>query len=108
MPEEPQSISLCVVELAGRERKIIERRKFRYDQEEPMAEYFAALGEYQRVVEATSSYEWFVQLVEPTADRVVLAHLCCGPVVRRPRPARRAIETCGQTTPVVCQASAHR
>ena len=25
------------------------------------------------VVEATASYEWFVQLVEPTADRVVLA-----------------------------------
>ena len=39
-----------------------------------MAEYFAALGEYQLVVEATASYEWFVQLVEPTADRVVLAH----------------------------------
>ena len=29
---------------------------------------------YQLVVEATASYEWFVQLVEPTADRVVLAH----------------------------------
>jgi transposase len=39
-----------------------------------MAEYFAQLGEYQLVVEATASYEWFVQLVEPTADRVVLAH----------------------------------
>ena len=39
-----------------------------------MAEYFAGLGEYQSVVEATASYEWFVQLVEPTADRVVLAH----------------------------------
>lgn len=69
-----QSISLCVVELADRERKIIERRKFRCDEEEQMAEYFAELGEYQLVVEATASYEWFVQLVEPTADRVVLAH----------------------------------
>jgi transposase len=68
------SISLCVVELADRERKIIERRKFRCDEEEQMAEYFAELGEYQLVVEATASYEWFVQLVEPTADRVVLAH----------------------------------
>ena len=25
-------------------------------------------------VEATSSYEWFIQLIEPLADRVVLAH----------------------------------
>ena len=69
-----QSISLCVVELAGRERKIIERRRFRCDEEESMADYFAELGKYQLVVEATASYEWFVQLVEPTADRVVLAH----------------------------------
>lgn len=69
-----QSISLCVVELAGRERKIIERRRFRCDEEESMADYFAELGEYQLVVEAMASYEWFVQLVEPTADRVVLAH----------------------------------
>lgn len=69
-----QSISVCVVELAGRERKIVERRKFRCEQELEMAEYFAQLGEYQLVVEATASYEWFVQLVEPTADRVVLAH----------------------------------
>jgi transposase len=68
------SISLCVVELVDRERKIIERRKFRCDEEEQMAEYFAQVGEYQLVVEATASYEWFVQLVEPTADRVVLAH----------------------------------
>lgn len=39
-----------------------------------MAEYFADLGQYQLVVEATASYEWFIRLVEPTADRVVLAH----------------------------------
>jgi transposase len=69
-----QSISVCVVELAERERRVIERRRFRNDQEEQMAEYFGSLGTYQLVVEATASYEWFVRLVEPTADRVVLAH----------------------------------
>ena len=69
-----QSISLCVVELADRKRKVIERKRFRCDQEVEMAEYFANLGPYQLVVEATASYEWFVQLVEPTADRVLLAH----------------------------------
>ena len=69
-----KSISLCVVELSDRERNIIERRRFRCDDEEQMVEYFASLGEFQLVVEATASYEWFVQLVEPAADRVVLAH----------------------------------
>jgi transposase len=29
---------------------------------------------FQLVVEATASYEWFVQLIEPLAERVVLAH----------------------------------
>lgn len=29
---------------------------------------------FHLVLEATASYEWFVQLVEPLADRVVLAH----------------------------------
>ena len=69
-----KSISLCVVELVDRARKIVERRKFHCEDEEQMAEYFANLGEYQVVVEATASYVWFVRLVEPTADRVVLAH----------------------------------
>ncbi len=69
-----QSISVCIVELADRKRNVIERKRFRSEQELEMAEYFAQLGEYQLVVEATASYEWFVQLVEPTADRVVLAH----------------------------------
>ena len=69
-----QSISVCVVELADRERQVVQRRRFRCDQEDRMAEYFASLGEYQIVVEATASYEWFVRLVEPTAERVVLAH----------------------------------
>jgi len=68
------SISVCVVALAGRERKIVERRRFRCDAEESMTKYFAGLDEYQLVVEATASYEWFVQMVEPTANRVVLAH----------------------------------
>jgi len=69
-----QSISLCVVELADRKRQVIERKRFRCEHEEAMSEYFSNLGEYQLVVEATASYEWFIRLVEPTADRVVLAH----------------------------------
>ena len=40
-----QSLSLCVVELAGRERNILERLRFRRDEEEQLAEYFAGRGE---------------------------------------------------------------
>src|SRR5690554_4461749 len=69
-----QSISVCVVELADRERKILQRRRFRCDQEEGILDFFEGLGEYQVVVEATASYEWFVQMLEPSANRIVLAH----------------------------------
>jgi transposase len=69
-----QTISLCVVELAGRERKVVERKRFRCADEEAIAAYFAGLGSYEAVVEATASYEWFVRLIEPTAARIVLAH----------------------------------
>ena len=69
-----QTISLCVVELAGRERKVVQRKRFRCRDEEALLAYFAGLGSYEAVVEATASYEWFVQLIEPTAARIVLAH----------------------------------
>ena len=69
-----QSISLCVVDLVGRQRQVIERKRFRCDDEEALLAYFAGLGPYEAVVEATASYEWFVKLIEPTTKRVVLAH----------------------------------
>lgn len=69
-----QSISLCVVELQDRQRMVVGRKRLRCDDELAITEYFTSLGEHQVVVEATASYEWFVRLVEPTADRVVLAH----------------------------------
>lgn len=69
-----QTISLCVVELVGRERKIVERKRFACRDEEQIADYFRQLGPYEAVVEATASYEWFLQLIEPTASRIALAH----------------------------------
>ena len=36
--------------------------------------FFKKLGKFQAVVEATASYEWFVRLLEPLAERIVLAH----------------------------------
>ena len=69
-----QSISLCVMSQAASGRKVVDRKRFACEDEASIAAYFASLGSHQVVVEATASYEWFVQLVEPTADRVVLAH----------------------------------
>ena len=69
-----QSITVCVLALVGRERKILQRRRFLCKNALEIQAFFVDLGRYQVVVEATASYEWFVQLIEPSADRVVLAH----------------------------------
>jgi transposase len=67
-------ISLCVVILVLGKRTVVARRNFACADTEAIREFFAGLGEFQVVVEATASYEWFLRLVEPMADRVVLAH----------------------------------
>lgn len=36
--------------------------------------FFESLGEFQAAVEATGSYEWFVALIEPLAQRIVLVN----------------------------------
>ncbi len=69
-----KSISLCVMVQEPGGRRVIDRHRFACDDVESIAAYFHALGRYRVVVEATASYEWFVKLLEPTADRVVLAH----------------------------------
>lgn len=68
-------ITLCVVVLVqGNRRKVIVRRTLRCADTEGIREFFAGLGRFQAAIEATASYEWFVRLIEPMADRVVLAH----------------------------------
>lgn len=64
-------IVLCVVNQAY---QVIERRRFHSCDMEGLRGWFAAQGAFEVVVEATASYEWFVQLVERFAQRVVLAH----------------------------------
>ena len=46
----------------------------KHGDEEGMVRFFAELGPFEAVVEATASYEWFARLVEPYAARLVLAH----------------------------------
>lgn len=66
-----QTISICVVD---QNRTVLERKRLRCADEDSIREFFDNLGEFQAVVEATASYEWFVRLIEPFATKVVLAH----------------------------------
>ncbi len=66
-----QTISVRVV---SQERKGSARRTFRCRQPERIRADFAELGEFQAAIEATASYEWLWVLLDPLADRIVLAH----------------------------------
>jgi transposase len=68
------SISVCVIIQAATTREVTARRRFRCADVEAIHAFFEQLGPFQIVVEATASYEWFVRLVEPLSQRVVLAH----------------------------------
>ena len=62
---------VCAVNQA---RQVLETRRLACSDPDGIRKWFATLESFQVVVEATASYEWFVRLVEPLADRVVLAH----------------------------------
>jgi transposase len=64
-------IVICVVNQAY---QVVERRRFLCCETDQIAEWFVAQRPFEVVVEATASYEWFAQLVEGHAERVVLAH----------------------------------
>lgn len=66
-----QTITVCVV---NQSRKIIVRKRLRCADEESITAFFEPLGNFRAVVEATASYEWFVKLIEPLAEKVILAH----------------------------------
>ena len=69
-----KTISLCVVMQKAGQRVVVKRETLRCDEPRRIESWFRRLGAFQMTVEATSSYEWFVQLVEPLANRIVLAH----------------------------------
>lgn len=66
-----KTIVLCVVD---KDRKVLERQRFLCANTERIKAYFGQLGSFQFVVEATATYEWLVQLLEPVAESWVLAH----------------------------------
>lgn len=69
-----KTISGCVVVKERGKKKIAARKRLECRDEAGIKTWFSELGKFEVVVEATASYEWFVKLVEPLAQRVVLAH----------------------------------
>lgn len=66
-----KTITVCVVDQS---RTVLARKQLRCSEEQTIVDFFTQLGEFRAVVEATASYEWLVQLIEPLAQSVVLAH----------------------------------
>jgi len=66
-----KTIVLCVMD---QDRKVTARRTFACCQTEAVRDFFRGLVPFRAVVEATASYEWLVELIEPIAEKVVLAH----------------------------------
>jgi transposase len=66
-----KTIVLCVM---NQDLKVIHRRTFGCCETDAVLDFFRGLGAFRAVVEATASYEWLVELIEPLAEKVVLAH----------------------------------
>ncbi len=66
-----KTISICVVSQA---REVLNRKRFYCSDPEKIASFFEELRPFKAVVEATASYEWLFDLLEPRSERMVLAH----------------------------------
>jgi transposase len=86
-----KTISLCVM---SKGRKILGRKALRCDDEERILAFFRECRPFKAVVEATASYEWLVQLIEPLSKRVILAH---------PKKLRMIAETKNKTDKIDAQ-----
>lgn len=66
-----KTISVCVM---NQERKVLKRQTLNCAEPDQIVAFFQQWRPFQAVVEATASYEWLWQLLEPLAQRLVLAH----------------------------------
>jgi transposase len=69
-----QLIVLCVVAVVDGKRQVVCRSRLSCQDEARIEALFAELGPFEVAVEATSAYDWFVELVEPLASRIVLVN----------------------------------
>jgi hypothetical protein len=66
-----KTIVLCVLD---DQLKVVDRRTFACIAVEDLRAFFAGLGPFRAVVEATASYELLVALIESLAEAALLAH----------------------------------
>jgi transposase len=66
-----KSITLCVM---NKDRKVLSSRTLLCSVPGEIVEYVRSWAPFQAVIEATASYEWLYELLEPLAVRIVLAH----------------------------------
>ena len=66
-----KTIVTCVMD---QDRKVTGRRTLACCQVQEIRAYFESLRPFRAVVEATASYEWLLEAIEPLAEEVVLAH----------------------------------
>jgi transposase len=69
-----RTLSVCVMVLEEGQRRVVARQTLSTAAPPAIVEFLGCWTPFQLVVEASASHEWFVQLVEPMADRVLLAH----------------------------------
>jgi transposase len=62
---------ICVMDQG---RRVVARRTTACDETGKMVAFFESLGPFRVAVEATAGYAWFVELMEPLAEEVVLAN----------------------------------
>lgn len=86
-----KTITVCVVEQRC---KVVTRKTLLCADPERIVAFFRGLGKFQAVVEATASYEWLWRLLEPLADRLVLAH---------PKKLRVIAESCRKSDQIDAQ-----
>jgi len=66
-----RSLTVCVIDNAGGDTF---DRKIGCSQVDQILEFFEELGKFEAVIEASATYEWLWELLEPIAQRIVLAH----------------------------------
>ena len=66
-----KTVVLCVLD---QPRRVVARRSLACCDTEGILAFFGGLRPFQAVVEATASYEWPVELIEPLADQIILAN----------------------------------
>jgi transposase len=64
-------ITVCVM---GQDLKVIARKTLSCNQPDQITDFFRQFRPFKVVVEATASYHWLVELLEPLAERVILAN----------------------------------